>query len=384
MQKLQAILLLEADFNAMHKIIFNNRLIPRIEAENAIPLEAIGRRRSQAATHLVLNKKLIADIANVRKLPMATTHEDATNFYDRVAHPFASLCAQYFRLELTCLTVLFQAIQSMKMFLLMSHRISTNYYADTIRQPFQGVAQGSGATPALWLIISIFLVRHLCGKNVTTKLSSPIANAILPLAALVFVDDTDLHVFNSGADAAKEVVIKAQRLLNTWHEILKFTGGDLKLSKCYWALQDYKWKHGKCEVLINTTHNLCIVEEGQRKEIPYLPANEKRVLVGVPINLCNEKVQIMSAIKDETHEHMNKLATSLLKSTDIMFGYQHYWWPSLKHPSPVLAFEINSYVLDKFYAALLPKLGVMKTFPVVIRGVPVFLGGLDLHLIECC
>ena len=148
-QKLRAILLLEADFNAMHKIIFNNRLIPRIEAENAIPLEVIGGRRSQAATHLALDKKLIADIANVRKLPMVTICADATNCYDRVAHPFASLCAQYFGLELTYLTVLFQAIQSMKMFLRTSHGISTNYYSDTIGQPFQGVVQGSGAAPAL-------------------------------------------------------------------------------------------------------------------------------------------------------------------------------------------------------------------------------------------
>ena len=92
-QKLWAILLLEADFNAMHKIIFNNRLIPSIEAANAIPIEVIGGRRSQAATHLALDKKLIADIANVRKLLTITIYANATNCYDQVAHPFASLCA---------------------------------------------------------------------------------------------------------------------------------------------------------------------------------------------------------------------------------------------------------------------------------------------------
>ena len=93
--------------------------------------------------------------------------------------------------------------------------------------------QGNGAAPALWLIISIFLVRHLHSKKVTTEISTPISRVILPLAALIFVDDTDLYVFNSGADNAEEVVIKAQRLLDAWHEVLKFTGGDLKLSKCY-------------------------------------------------------------------------------------------------------------------------------------------------------
>ena len=109
-QKLRAILLLEADFNAMHKIIFNNRLAPNIEAANAIPMEIIGGRRSQAATQLALDKKLIAYIVNAHKLPTITICADATNCYDQVAHPFASLCAQCFGLETTFLVVLFRAI----------------------------------------------------------------------------------------------------------------------------------------------------------------------------------------------------------------------------------------------------------------------------------
>ena len=160
-QKLRAILLLEADFNAMHKIIFNNRLIPNIEAVNAILMEIIRGRRSQAATQLALDKKLIADIVNVRKLPTITICADATNYYDRVAHPFARLCAQCFGLDITYLTVLFRAIHSMKMFLRTSHGVSTNYYSDKEGMSFQGAVQGSRAAPALWMIISIFLVRYL-------------------------------------------------------------------------------------------------------------------------------------------------------------------------------------------------------------------------------
>ena len=128
-QKLRAILLLEADFNAMHKIMFNNRLIPNIEAMNAIPMEVIGGKWSQVATHFALDKKLISDIPNMRKLLMITICADATNCYDKVTHPFASLCAQYFRLNLSYLVVLFRAIQSMKMFLRTAFRVSKNYYS---------------------------------------------------------------------------------------------------------------------------------------------------------------------------------------------------------------------------------------------------------------
>ena len=47
----------------MHKIIFNNRSILSLEGAEVIPIEAIGGRRLQATTPLVLNKKLTSDIA---------------------------------------------------------------------------------------------------------------------------------------------------------------------------------------------------------------------------------------------------------------------------------------------------------------------------------
>ena len=46
-------------------------------------------------------------------------------------------------------------------------------------------------------------------------------------------DDTDLYVFNDGSSDVSAVVLKAKQLLDAWHAALKFTDGDLKLSKCY-------------------------------------------------------------------------------------------------------------------------------------------------------
>ena len=62
--KLRAILLLEADFNALNKIVFNTKLIPSLERTNSIPYEIIGGRRGQSSIHVALNKKLVSDIVN--------------------------------------------------------------------------------------------------------------------------------------------------------------------------------------------------------------------------------------------------------------------------------------------------------------------------------
>ena len=69
MSKLRAILLLEADFNAANKIIFNSRMIPKLEENNLIPQEIVGGRRNQSAIQVAINKKLITDIANQTKRP---------------------------------------------------------------------------------------------------------------------------------------------------------------------------------------------------------------------------------------------------------------------------------------------------------------------------
>ena len=43
----------------------------------------------------------------------------------------------------------------------------------------------------------------------TTYLSMPLSGIVMPLAALIFVDDTNLYVFNSGLEMTEELVLKA-------------------------------------------------------------------------------------------------------------------------------------------------------------------------------
>ena len=62
--KLRAILLLEADFNILNKIVFNGRVLPSIEASKSILSEVIGGRRRQSSIYVDLNKKLVYDISN--------------------------------------------------------------------------------------------------------------------------------------------------------------------------------------------------------------------------------------------------------------------------------------------------------------------------------
>ena len=86
------------------------------------------------------------------------------------------------------------------------------------------------------MIISIFLVICLHRRNIRTQLLTQMPRMLLPLAAVILIDKTDLYAFNSGLETAEEFMQKVQAMLDIWHHTLGFTGGNLKLLKCYWAL----------------------------------------------------------------------------------------------------------------------------------------------------
>jgi len=62
--KLKDILLLEADFNRMNKILFNSHILSHLESNKAILYEVIGDKRSQLSHSITLIKNLVSDISN--------------------------------------------------------------------------------------------------------------------------------------------------------------------------------------------------------------------------------------------------------------------------------------------------------------------------------
>ena len=96
--KLHAILLLEANFNAADKIIFNTWMIPQMERKNEILRKIIGGQKSQSVIHIAISKKIIVDISNQSKQPHVIISVDTSNYFDWVAYLILVLTCQYFEL----------------------------------------------------------------------------------------------------------------------------------------------------------------------------------------------------------------------------------------------------------------------------------------------
>ena len=149
MSKLREILLLKANFNTLNKLVFNSKLMLFLEDKEVIPYKIIGERRGYLAIYIALNKKLVSDMENQVKKLMVVISADASNCYDCIVYSFVSMACQHFGLSLEYILLLFGTIQTLKMFLRTSYRISSSYYTGLALQPFQRGVQGNGVAPPI-------------------------------------------------------------------------------------------------------------------------------------------------------------------------------------------------------------------------------------------
>ena len=105
---------------------------------------------------------------------------------------------QHFGVQLEYLIVLFATMQLIKMFLRTSYGVSERFCTGSQESPFQGAAQGSGDTPPIWLILSVFIFFYLCDSKLVPFCKRPMSLATYQIAAPLHADDADLVSLNNG------------------------------------------------------------------------------------------------------------------------------------------------------------------------------------------
>jgi hypothetical protein len=156
--KLRAILLMEADFNAMNKEVYGVGMLDTARKYKLVP-EEIFSKKNRMADNRGLAKTLFYNIAWQTRSPAAIASVDTSNCYDRIVHAMALLIFQSFGVEDTAFATMLETIQEMKFFLRTAYGDSTNFAGSTIEVEMQGLGQGNRASPAGWCVISIMFLR---------------------------------------------------------------------------------------------------------------------------------------------------------------------------------------------------------------------------------
>ena len=107
-----------------------------------------------------------------------------------------------------------------------------------------------------------------------------------------------------------------------------------------------------------------------------------RIIAEVPIIPSNASAAIVSLYQEKIKNYILNLKGTNINPQDVFFGYERYWLPSLEFAAPVLTIPHDASIISPLHKALLQKLKVMRTFPLVMRSAPAEIGGLDLRSLE--
>jgi len=382
---LRAILLMEGDFNGAMKIFIGARMIQSAQALKLIPSECYGSRPGCTALQVSLNRALTADTARQSRATLAVASVDFRTCYDSVGHPPASIASQRLGAPSSVLSTIFRSIQNMRIFLRTAHGDSTSAYGGPPSSglPFQGVCQGNGAGPALWLATSIPLIENLRRHGHLSTFTCPVSGTSTSQVGLIFVDDCDLLAFGSHPTPVDVVVAALQHNVLLWQGSIRVTGGSLAENKCSWGLLAYQ-RRGNRWLLhndVSSPTSLFILDAtGQRKPIRRIGPQEGLSVVGVVQALSGNPTPAITALRAKADSWLSAIRSHFLPRPLLWTAVEHVLWPSLRYPLAVMSLnQTQAHSLtSRLYQTLLPRLGVNRHFPVALRHADTSFLGLGL------
>ena len=145
---------------------------------------------------------------------------------------------------------------------------------------------------------------------------------------------------------------------------MRFTGGDLKLSKCYWTLQDYQWQNCKCIYSSSTVTTISISTENSSTVIKHVPSKKMIMLVDVPTIHYYDSVAIVLFYQDKINNYVTRLKGTNLNLQDVLFEYERHWRPSLEFAALVLTIPHSGILLAPLHKAIRQKIKRISLIPI--------------------
>lgn len=242
--KLRAICLLEADYNWLMKLIFAKRMMDNAKLKGVIPEEQFAKSGSRPQDACTV-KTFFCDCARVLHETAAITGNDFKTAFDSMAQPLASVALQAWGVSLMMVKVMLSVLQTMHFFLRTGFGDASTSYGGSEDDKMGGLGQGNGAAPpAFQAVVTLLLMAYInMGHGVT--IDPAISGTIFTIAAIIYVDDTDLlHWARSTGMTEEQFFDQVQRAILDWGHLAIASGGSLKADKCFWYLISFRFRNG--------------------------------------------------------------------------------------------------------------------------------------------
>jgi hypothetical protein len=195
----------------------------------------------------IMLTQLTTDLCRILKRNLARFDNDALACYDRIIVALGMLAARRCGMPANAIRLHAEALQFMRYTVKTVYGVSESNYHGTPFAPLFGTGQGSGALPAVWLSLVVFLL-HTFDRIVPHRMNfSPIAcGRTHSRSSDAFVDDTSVG-FSSCSDdhSYNDLISCLETVAQTWEKLLHLSGGKLNLKKCSDFVLRWEWPRGR-------------------------------------------------------------------------------------------------------------------------------------------
>ena len=191
-EKLRTITLLKEGANFSFKIM-GKEMVAHNEKYEWLAKEQFGSRKGHNAILHGLNKNLFYDIVRQSSVSASVFCNDASQCYNRIAHPTMAAILKKCGIPESTITSLLNTVEHMKHHIRTSKGDSeTHFEGSQWEIPPQGVIQDRGDAPAIWATIISFLLNIMDNEKLGAQITSTISRSTKNIVGFSFVDDTDL------------------------------------------------------------------------------------------------------------------------------------------------------------------------------------------------
>jgi hypothetical protein len=382
-EKLRIIVLFHALFNMNNKRVGRD-MIANAERLNQIPWEAYGSRKRHRSIECAVNKVLTADIARQEHRSTALCSNDAKSCYDRILHAIATICMRRVGVSAQTCLMMFGTLAKVQHYIRTTYGDSSTAYS-CIEIPFQGIYQGNGAGPGIWLLVSIPIINMLKTAGFGFKVRTVISGDEFSFVCYTFVDDSDVvHSCTNTDSDTSDLVTEMQQAIDTWEGGLRASGGALVPSKSYWFLIHFvfernTWRYARLE---ECPGSLTIREPTgtSRVDLDRLDVNEAKETLGVFIAMDgNHKAQTQALI-DKATLWADRVRTGSFSHAEAWYSLQFCLMKSLEYPLMATSLsktQCND-IMKPIRAAVLPALGINRHLSLVVAHAPQLYQGVGI------
>lgn len=372
--KLRSILLMEADFNCVNKIIYGNRMLTNVRKFGLMPDE-IFSERNRTAEEGSLTKVLFYDITRQSRLAAGISSVDADNCYDRVAHAIASLVFRSFGVSKEASGAMLRSIQEMKFFLRTAFGDSSEFAGVQLEVKTQGLCKGNGAAPAGWAVVSIAILNAHKRRGHGAQFCCPISLIRSNLSAVLYVDDTDvIHIRMDAEESVMEASYGLQESVMSWGKLLIATGGSLKPSKCFYHLISFSWKPDGSWVYDMNEENedlqvMIPLPDGTAAPIEHCGVDIPHKTLGAMTCPNGDHSPAVSAMKERAQGWIDRAVSGKLDRRSFWFLTTCQFWPKVGFGIGLntAPYSVLAECLMKQYYELVPLGGIRRSANRMVR-----------------